>query len=135
MYFGSICRSLLLRYRFLLAQLHLGTIATKHSRKALKSALQTLPVELYRTYAEALQRIDDQNKEDSSLAKNVLMWVSHALNPLTLIELQHAIAAMDLEEDKELDEEDLPDSEILISVCAGWVQLILPFPSPDWYEM
>ena len=102
-----------------MAQLHLGTIATKHSRKALKLAIQILPVELYRTYEETLQRIDDQNKEDSSLAKKVLLWVSHTLNPLTLIELQHAVAAMTLAEENELDEEDLLDSQTLISVCAG----------------
>ena len=109
-----------------MAQLHLSTIATKHSRKALKLALQTLPIELYRTYDEALQRINDQNKEDSSLAKKVLLWVSHALNPLTLIELQHAVAAMDLDEENEVD---LPDGQILISVCAGWVKTILLIPS------
>lgn len=113
-----------------MAQLHLSTIATKHSRKALKTALKSLPVELYRTYEEALQRIDDQNKEDSSLAKNVLLWISHALNPLTLKELQHAVAAMNLGEDNELDEEDLSDSQILISVCTGWVQTVPLTPSP-----
>ncbi|KAL8787605.1 MAG: hypothetical protein Q9195_007693 [Heterodermia aff. obscurata] len=127
---------------FLLAQLHLGTIATKHSRKALKLALQTLPVELNRTYEDAMQRIDDQSKEDSSLARDVLLWVSQALNPLTLKELQHALAAMNLAEDKELDQEDLPDSQIVISVCAGLVTLdvesdavrLVHYTTQDYFE-
>ena len=96
-------------------------------------ALQTLPVELYRTYDETLQRIDDQNREDSSLARNILLWVSHALKPLTLKELQHAVAAMNLVGDYELDEEDLPDSQILISVCTGWVQTISPYFFTKWH--
>lgn len=62
--------------RFLLAQLHIGALATKNTRKALRSALQFLPIELNTTYDDALYRINDQNNEDASLAKNVLMWVS-----------------------------------------------------------
>ena len=106
----------------MLARLHLGTLATKHSRKALKLALQSLPIEFNRTYEDALRRINDQNKDDALLAEKVLLWVTYASNPLTLIELQHAIAAMDLAiEETEFDDEDLPDGDILISVCAGYV--------------
>ena len=72
-----------------------------------------------RTYEEALQRINDQNKDDALLAENVLLWVTYASNPLTLGELQHAFAAMDLVDETELDDEDLPDGDILVSVCAG----------------
>lgn len=105
-----------------MARLHLGTLATKHSRKALKLALQSLPIEFNRTYEDALQRINDQNKDDALLAESVLLWVTYASNPLTLIELQHAIAAMDLViEETEFDDEDLPDGDILVSVCAGYV--------------
>ena len=42
---------------------------------------------------------------------------------------------MDLEEDSELDGEDLPDCHVLISVCAGWVQVTLPTPSTDWQSV
>ncbi|KAL8702560.1 MAG: hypothetical protein Q9201_004277 [Fulgogasparrea decipioides] len=106
---------------FLLAQLHVGALATKHTRKAIRSALQTLPVELDNTYDETLRRINDQTREDVSLAMNVLLWVFHASTPLTAVELQHAIATMSLDGETELDEDDLPDVDILISVCAGIV--------------
>ena len=105
--------------RFLLAQLHLGSLATKHTRKALRSALQSLPTELDNTYDDALQRINDQNKEDASLAQSVLSLISHTLRPLTIVELQHAIAAMGLDGEVDLDDEDLPDGDTLVSVCAG----------------
>ena len=105
-----------------MARLHLATLATKHSRKTLKLALQSLPIEFNRTYEDALQRINDQNKDDALLAESVLLWVTYASNPLTLIELQYAIAAMDLvTEDTQFDDEDLADGDILISVCAGYV--------------
>ena len=93
----------------------------KHTRKALRSGLQSLPTQLDLTYEEALQRIHDQNKEDASLAKQVLMWISHAMDPLTISELQHAIAIMGLEKGTELGEDDLPDEDVLSSVCAGYV--------------
>ncbi len=111
--------------RFLLARLHLGALATKPTRRALRSALQSLPTELDRTYEETLGRINDQNRDDVFLAKQVLVWVFHATNPLTLIELQHAIAAISLDGETDIDDEDLPDEDILVSVCAGWVCLYL----------
>ncbi|KAI4257784.1 MAG: hypothetical protein LQ352_001499 [Teloschistes flavicans] len=106
---------------FLLARLHVGALATKNTRKALRSALHILPTELSTTYDDAVQRINDQNNEDAALAKNVLMWVSFAPNPLTVKELQHAIGAMALTDEPDLEDDDLPDSDIIIAVCAGLV--------------
>ncbi|KAL8689137.1 MAG: hypothetical protein Q9218_005122 [Villophora microphyllina] len=106
---------------FLLARLHVGALATKYTRKALRSALQNLPTETNTTYDEALQRIKDQSDEDASLAKSVFLWVSLSPIPLTVRELQHAIGTMSLDNGLELDDEDLPDSDILIGVCAGLV--------------
>ncbi|KAL9601099.1 MAG: hypothetical protein Q9179_002987 [Wetmoreana sp. 5 TL-2023] len=111
---------------FLLAQLHVGALATKHTRKAIRSALQTLPVELDNTYDETLRRINDQTREDVSLAMNVLLWVFHASTPLTAVELQHAIATMSLDGETELDEDDLPDVDILISEYLERNPIILP---------
>ena len=80
-----------------------------------------------------MQRIDDQSEEDVRLAKNILVWVCHAVNPLTMDEMRHALAMSDLEGEKQIDDEDLPDSEILVSVCAGYVTMGLILPSrPRW---
>ncbi|KAL9584822.1 MAG: hypothetical protein Q9212_001889 [Teloschistes hypoglaucus] len=106
---------------FLLAQLHIGALATKNTRKALRSAIQVLPTELDTTYDDALHRINDQNIEDASLAKNILMWVSVAPNPLTVRELQHAIGTMALIDESDLEDDDLPDSDVIIAVCAGLI--------------
>ncbi|KAI4092894.1 MAG: hypothetical protein L6R37_007496 [Teloschistes peruensis] len=72
---------------FLLAQLHIGALATKNTRKALRSALQFLPIELNTTYDDALYRINDQNNEDASLAKNVLILTQISSDGYTPIHL------------------------------------------------
>ena len=83
--------------RFLLAQLHLRSIARKLRLKPLRQALETLPKELNGTYDNAMERIQKgQDKERSDLAMKVLMWLSYALRPLKLGEIQHGLAAMEL---------------------------------------
>jgi len=68
-----------------------------------------------------MERICNQDEDDAQLAKRTLSWISYALRPLTVKEIQHAIAVEPSE--KELDEEALPDEELLISVCAGIVTI------------
>jgi hypothetical protein len=68
-----------------------------------------------------MERICNQDEDDAKLAKRVLSWISYALRPLTTKEIQHAIAVEPGE--KELDEEALPDEELLISVCTGIVTI------------
>ncbi|KAL8792011.1 MAG: hypothetical protein Q9195_005352 [Heterodermia aff. obscurata] len=57
------------RGMFLLAQLHLDSLAKKHNRRDIRLALDGLPRELYDTYDEALQRVMSQDEEDVELAK------------------------------------------------------------------
>lgn len=47
------------------------------------------------------------------------MWISYAVSPLTITQLQHGVASLDLETGVDIDDEDLPEEDILISVCAG----------------
>jgi ankyrin repeat protein len=105
--------------RFLLARLHMDSLVTKGTRKAVREALKTLPKELESTYQEAMQRIQSQNDDDKQLAERVLYWISFAFRPLALNELQHALAVEFGE--SELDEENIPDEELLTSLCAGLV--------------
>ncbi|KAH0543788.1 hypothetical protein FGG08_001970 [Glutinoglossum americanum] len=104
---------------FLLAQLHMDSLASKRNRREVRKALENLPKELDDTYKEAMQRIESQDEGDVKLAEGVLSWISFALRPLTIRELQHALA-VELE-DTDIDEEALSDEEILVSVCAGLV--------------
>ena len=109
-------------FRFLLAQLHLGSLTGKRSPKAIKTALRELPggSEAYDyAYKEAMERIEGQIADSKGLAKDVLSWITCAKNPFTTLELQHALA-VEIGA-PELDEDNLPEIEDMVSVCAGLV--------------
>ena len=107
--------------RFLLAQLHLCSLAKKQNRRDARMSLQDLPKELWATYDEIIRRIWSQDAEDVSLARRVLLWISSTHRPLTLVELQHALAVA--LGDRRLDEEALIDEDFLVGVCAGIVAI------------
>lgn len=91
----------------------------KNNRRAIRNTLENLPKGLDDTYAEVMNRIAGQNIEDKELAEEVLLWISYAARPLSVLELQHALAVE--EKDSKTDVDALPDEEIMISVCAGLV--------------
>jgi ankyrin repeat protein len=86
-----------------------------------RSALENLPNELDSTYDEAMERIQNQDDDDVTLATRVLSWISYALRPLAIQELKHALAVE--EGDKEIDEEAIPEEELLTSICGGLVTI------------
>jgi len=70
-------------------------------------------------YDQTMKRINGQKRCLQELAMKVLSWITCARRPLTTLELQHALAIQD--GDVELDEENLPDIEQMVSICAGLV--------------
>jgi|SRR5690242_16841774 len=109
-------------HRFLLARLHVDSLKDKRTKAKVRSALEYLSTgigALDAAYSEAIIRIDGQPQGDRVLAKNVLSWISCALRPLTTGELCHALSIK--EGDEELDSDDIPDVEDILSVCAGLV--------------
>ncbi|KAK7177829.1 hypothetical protein PSPO01_16121, partial [Paraphaeosphaeria sporulosa] len=112
----------LLDSRFLLARLYTESLLDKRTVKGVKSALGRLSkgsAALNDAYDEAIQRIDGQLGGDQALAKKVLAWITYARRPLTTAELCCALA---VERNKsELDPDNVPDVEDLLSVCAGLI--------------
>ncbi|MCJ1392629.1 hypothetical protein MMC18_005499 [Xylographa bjoerkii] len=106
---------------FLLAQLHMDSLVNKSNRKAIYAALQRLPKGIDGTYNEAMARIRAQNHDDKELGEKVLLWISFALRPLSIIELQHALAID--ENSTKTDPDAFPDEEIVVSVCAGLIMV------------
>lgn len=82
-------------------------------------SLPTGPKAYDYAYNEAMKRIAGYDSDSEKLAKQALSWISYAQRPLTASELQHALAVE--EGDSELDEENLPRVEDMVSVCAGLV--------------
>jgi len=70
-------------------------------------------------YSAAMERIECQVAEQAELAKQVLQWITFARRQLTASELQEALG-VELGE-PELDRDNCPDVDALVSCCAGLV--------------
>ncbi|QGA20934.1 hypothetical protein EYB26_008644 [Talaromyces marneffei] len=116
---------------FLLAQLYVDSLAYKTTSKAIRLALKDLEIEsrtsdgdmkskaLDHAYEQAMERINTQAVEFRELARQVLSWITFARRPLRTSELQHALAIED--GGREVDKENIPEIEDMVSVCAGLV--------------
>ncbi|KAF5552597.1 isoform 2 of ankyrin-3 [Fusarium mexicanum] len=107
---------------FLLARLHLDSLAGLFPVKKLKDALSTLPTgtSAYdEAYQCALERIESQHEHRVSIAKDVLAWLTFVKRPLTIEELRTAVIIQ--ETDLDIDEDCLMDIENMVSACAGLV--------------
>ena len=72
-------------------------------------------------YGATLDRIQSQGGDRGQFGMEVLMWVSRSERPLSAEELCHAVG---IEEDsKELDPENVPTIETLLSCCLGLVTM------------
>jgi hypothetical protein len=90
----------------------LTTKAVKTSLAKLTKSAAALDV----AYAEAIQRIEGQLKGHRELAKRVLSWITFAKRPLTTTEICCALAVEPRE--TEIDPDNVPDSEVIVSMCA-----------------
>ncbi|KAF2192452.1 ankyrin repeat protein, partial [Zopfia rhizophila CBS 207.26] len=111
-------------YRFLLAQLHMDSLKGQITVGHIELALENLPrgiKGLYNTYDQAMIRIDGQVDGFKTLAKQILVWITHAKRALSTSELQHAIAVQIGK--PVLDTKFLPEIEFLGSACAGLVTI------------
>ncbi|KAJ6530036.1 ankyrin repeat-containing domain protein [Mycena vulgaris] len=104
---------------FLLAKLHIESLATKSTIRALRLALENLPKDLEHTYDEAMERIDRQNEDDRKIAHSALTWVANAKRILSVYELQDALAVEPGA--KRLNPDNFLEIDIILSVCAGLI--------------
>ncbi|KAF1970704.1 hypothetical protein BU23DRAFT_537789 [Bimuria novae-zelandiae CBS 107.79] len=107
---------------FLLARLHTDSLLDKRTVKEVKLTLDRLSkgsAALNDAYNETIQRIDGQLDGDKERAKKVLSWITYARRPLTTTELCCALAVEP--DEAELDPENMPDVEDLLSMCAGLI--------------
>ncbi|KAJ7166318.1 ankyrin repeat-containing domain protein [Mycena crocata] len=104
---------------FLLVKLHIESLTTKITPRAVRDALKNLHQDVNRMYDETMHRINNQNHDDRTVALQALTWISKAVRPLSINELQEALAIQP--GNRVLDRDSLPDIDIVISVCAGLV--------------
>ena len=104
---------------FLLARLYMNILVHLPTKRAVRKALKTLPTSINDTYTEAWNRVQAQPSPQAELGRKILLWVSHAVRPLRMQELRHALGVE--EGDEELDGEGLIDPAALTSFCAGLI--------------
>jgi hypothetical protein len=68
-----------------------------------------------------MTRISGQIKDQEELAKQTLGWITCSKRPMTTTELQHALG-VEVGESR-LDEDNFPEVEDIVSVCAGLVTI------------
>ncbi|KAJ7601495.1 hypothetical protein DFH06DRAFT_1406932 [Mycena polygramma] len=104
---------------FLLATLHVNSLTKTHTVKDARIALENMADNLDQAYGAVMDRINQQDPGDRKLAWRTLSWITHAKRPSRRSEL---IEAFTVEPGAmELDPENLPGMEIILSVCAGLV--------------
>ncbi|KAJ7144592.1 ankyrin repeat-containing domain protein [Mycena epipterygia] len=106
---------------FLLAKLHIDSLAITLTIKAVRDALRNMPSDLEHTYDEIVDRINRQPDEHKKIAWLALSWITNAKRPLNSSELRVALAVEPGA--KELDPENLLDMDTILSVCIGLVVL------------
>jgi hypothetical protein len=104
--------------------LHVDSLLDKNTKKEILSTLDRLSKgseALEEAYNSAIERIEGQRRGKMRLARRVLSWITYAQKPLTTGELCHALAVEPGE--SELDPDNIPDVEDMVSICAGLVTI------------
>ena len=114
-------------------------LAEQMNKKNIRKALHTLPKEPDETYDQTMKRIQSQRPGAVRLVEQVSAWISNARRPLSMEELQHALAVepgdvgtsqilipgnailtMEFAQTR-FDVDSITAGEKLLSVCAGLV--------------
>ncbi|KAI1273835.1 ankyrin repeat protein [Xylaria sp. FL0933] len=108
---------------FLLASLLLNLLDGATDKAEIRRRLKELSSgsDAYDTMYKSLMihRIEKQKGTRPLLAKRALAWITCAMEPLTIIELQHALAIQP--NDRELNKDRVPELDTILSVCCGLV--------------
>ncbi|KAJ7602551.1 ankyrin repeat-containing domain protein [Mycena polygramma] len=104
---------------FLLAKLHFDSLTKTCTVKDVRDTLKNMADNLDMAYDAVMDRINQQDPKDTKLACRTLSWVTHAKRPLRCSELRGALAVEPGTTD--LNRENLPDIDVVLSVCAGLV--------------
>lgn len=105
--------------RFLLAKLHMDSLAITRTPGAVQEALRNLPTEIGDTYNQAMERIEATNDYDRKIVMNFLRWITFSVRPLSVAEVEHAcsISATAIE----VDPNEILSASDMASMCAGLV--------------
>ena len=72
----------------------MDSLVEKLNARQVRAALEYLPEGIDGTYDEAMERVERQDDGRKQLAKRVLSWITYAVRPLSVKELQHTLEVM-----------------------------------------
>ena len=112
--------------RFLFARLYLDLLRKALNPKMMRKILANFPEDINDIYKESMHRIEKQDKEDRFRALKILGLITRVRRPLSMKELQHALAAMEFgDDDEELAEKDIVDAttrvNLILEITSGLV--------------
>lgn len=95
----------------------LEEICDAHSDAEIRDVLHSLPDGIFATYERILHKI--VKKKAKTVASKMFTWITSAQRPLTVPELQEAVA-FDTS-DKAWDEDKIPHEDLMMEACRGLV--------------
>lgn len=113
--------------RFLLVHFYIQDLCLSTNENQIRKTLTSLNASLGSetalngTYSRVMTTIRGQHPSRVNLALKILRWLLTARRPLTVAELQIAVSVESLQDDCELTNADMPDTAMVIEVCAGLV--------------
>ncbi|ETN37213.1 uncharacterized protein HMPREF1541_08203 [Cyphellophora europaea CBS 101466] len=105
---------------FLLPSLHIGNILEQPTKGDVRDVLKGLSTDLTGVFNSTIARIRKLPPRSQVIAFQTLMWISHAKRPLTMLELQHALALRP--SDADISEERLLEPRQVLDYCCGLVE-------------
>lgn len=107
--------------RFLHASLQMEMLRRCLNVRQIREYLSRFPTKIEELYATTMKRIDMLGEEDAELARLILLWLLYAARPLSITELQYAVAVRP--GTYEIDEDSLVDVAFLVSICCGVITI------------
>ncbi|EAU83870.2 ankyrin repeat domain-containing protein 29 [Coprinopsis cinerea okayama7 len=105
---------------FLHAALQIEALRTCLSPAAIEAKLEEFPAGIEGMYANSISRIESQDPELVRIAKQMLFWLVFSRGPLSLRDLQAALAVNP--ETHSIEEAFMPDEQSIIDLCCGLVE-------------
>ncbi|KAJ5709969.1 hypothetical protein N7493_009561 [Penicillium malachiteum] len=112
------------RGMFLLAKLYLNLVQDGINEKRIRKVIERFQPgsgAYDDAYDETMKRIEQQGKYAEEIAKTIFGWVLLSTRPLSLPEIQHALA-VEIDE-PEFDDTSIIDVEELLSICIGLITI------------
>lgn len=110
---------ILTTYRFQWAKCQLDYLCTLSTDKERRSALETLPADLFETYTRILNRVARSTPGNRRLVERTLRWIKFAHYPMKIEAIATAVAVEI--GSRSIDEDDISDRDSILKWCSSLV--------------